>query len=223
MRTSLRSSVRARVATALATAGPAALAGAAWLVVALLAGGIAAAGASDGAIGRGAIDLRALALEDASGRAWPLAPLAGRTLVVVVADRAGSEQSRAWAEGLAAALPGRLATSAESGKATVVSVADLRGVPAVARPMARWIIARWVGDAATAPGGATGPAAVPPLLLDWDGAVASRIEARPDVANVVVLDRDGRAAARERGAASAEALARIAAAVDASLAAGVER
>ncbi|MBM4246112.1 MAG: hypothetical protein FJ148_20325 [Deltaproteobacteria bacterium] len=144
-------------------------------------------------------------LEDPDERPWDLGQLAGHPVLLVVADRAASGASVEWGRGIGAARPQSVAPWITPGKVAVVSVADLRAVPAFARGTARWIIAQMVGEQ-----GAGGP----PLLLDWDGAVAARIGARDEVPNVRLYAADGTLVLQDQGDATPERVARLAAAVD---------
>ncbi len=149
--------------------------------------------------------LTGVILEDPEEKKWDLSLLAGHPVLVVVADRSASGESVEWGRGIGAARPQSVATWIVPGKVAVVSVADLRGVPGFAHGTARWIIAKMVGEQ-----GAGGP----PLLLDWDGAVASRIDAREGVPNVRLYAPDGTLVLRDEGDATPERIARLAAAID---------
>jgi hypothetical protein len=144
-------------------------------------------------------------LEDPEERQWDLAALAGHPTLLVVADRSASGESVEWGRRIGAARPQSVAAWIVPGKVAVVSVADLRAVPGFARGTARWIIAKMVGE--QGPGG-------PPLLLDWDGAVAARIGAHDGVPNVCLYAADGTLVLRDEGDATAERIARLAAAID---------
>lgn len=144
-------------------------------------------------------------LEDPEQKQWDLGLLAGHPALVVLADRSASGESVEWGRGIGAARPQSVATWIVPGKVAVVSVADLRGVPGFAHGTARWIIAKMVGEQ-----GAGGP----PLLLDWDGAVAARVDAREGVPNVRLYAPDGTLVLRDDGDATPERIARLAAAID---------
>ncbi|MBY0276789.1 hypothetical protein K2Z84_15740 [Candidatus Binatia bacterium] len=149
--------------------------------------------------------LAGVVLEDPEEKPWDLALLAGHPALVVVADRSASGASVDWGRGIGAARPQGVATWIVPGKVAVVSVADLRGVPGFAHGTARWIIAKMVGEQ-----GAGGP----PLLLDWDGAVATRVDAREGVPNVRLYAPDGTLVLRDEGDATPARIARLAAAID---------
>jgi hypothetical protein len=149
--------------------------------------------------------LAGVVLEDPEEKPWDLGLLAGHPALVVVADRSASGESVEWGRGIGAARPQSVGTWIVPGKVAVVSVADLRGVPGFAHGTARWIIAKMVGEQ-----GAGGP----PLLLDWDGAVATRIDAREGVPNVRLYAPDGTLVLRDEGDATPERIARLAAAID---------
>lgn len=144
-------------------------------------------------------------LEDPDERPWDLGHLVGHPVLLVVADRAASGESVEWGRGIGAARPQSVAAWIAPGKVAVVSVADLRAVPGFARGTARWIIAAMVGEQ-----GAGGP----PLLLDWDGAVATRIGARDEMPNVRLYAADGTLVLGDEGDATPERIARLAAAID---------
>ena len=144
-------------------------------------------------------------LEDPDAKKWDLASLAGHPALIVVADRSASGESVEWGRGIGTARPHGVAAWIVPGKVAVVSVADLRGVPGFARGTARWIIAKMVGE--QGPGG-------PPLLLDWDGAVAARIGAHDGVPNVRLYAADGTLVLSDEGDATPERIARLAAAID---------
>ena len=184
-------------------------------LVLVLALGLACAGVRDaqaqdaapvpGASPVAAAPFAGVVLEDPDERPWDLGRLAGHPALVVVADRSASGASVEWGRGIGAARPQGVSAWLAPGKVAVVSVADLRAVPGFARGTARWIIAVMVGEQ-----GAGGP----PLLLDWDGAVATRIGARAGVPNVRLYAADGTLVLRDEGDATPERIARLAAAID---------
>jgi hypothetical protein len=153
----------------------------------------------------------AVALEDPDGRPWHLGELAGVPALVAVADRGGSSQAVDWGRGIARLRPHGVAGWASAAKVAIVSVADLRAVPGFARGAARWAIDAMIDQQG---GGATGP----PLLLDWEGAVAGRLGPRDGVANLRLYDAAGTLVLTDEGAPTAEKLERLAAAIDAVLA-----
>lgn len=144
-------------------------------------------------------------LEDPDERPWDLGQLAGHPVLLVVADNAASGESVEWGRGIGAARPHSVAAWIAPGKVAVVPVADLRAVPGFARGIARWIIAKMVGEQ---------EAGGPPLLLDWDGAVATRIGALDGVPNVRLYGADGALVLQDQGDATPERVARLAAAID---------
>lgn len=193
------------VALVLAVAVPVRAAGAPESVHASPSPAAAAESPQPAASSDGAAPLHGIVLEDPDGRQWDLSALAGHPVLLVVADRAASGESVEWGRGIGAARPQGVAAWIVPGKVAVVSVADLRAVPGFARGTARWIIARMVGEQ-----GAGGP----PLLLDWEGAVAERIGARDRVPNVRLYAADGTLVLQDEGDATPERIARLATAID---------
>jgi hypothetical protein len=167
----------------------------------------ATAAVSAAAVGEAAaaMPFAGIVLEDPDERRWELSALAGHPVLLVVADRSASGESVEWGRGIGTARPQSVGAWIVPGKVAVVSVADLRAVPGFARGTARWIIARMVGE--QGPGG-------PPLLLDWDGAVAARIGAHDGVPNVRLYAADGTLVLADEGDATPERVARLAAAID---------
>jgi hypothetical protein len=155
--------------------------------------------------------LAGVVLEDPGGRSWDLDALVGQPVLLVVADRGASGKAVDWGRGIAAARPHALAPWASPGTVAILSVADLRGVPGFARGTARWIIAALVGAQAGQGG--------PPLLLDWDGKVAVPIAALDGVPNVRLYAADGRLVLGDSGDPTADAITRLAAAIDGLVAA----
>jgi hypothetical protein len=129
----------------------------------------------------------------------------------VVADRSAARAAALWGERLGAARGGRLGLWTEPGKVVVASIADLRSVPAFARPVARWAIASFVAAEDRARAG-------PPLLLDWEGTVAAAVGAKPGVPSLRLLASDGHVEAAIDGEVSDDRLAQIGAAIDRALA-----
>lgn len=150
--------------------------------------------------------LAGVTLEDPDGRVWKLDELTRVPALVVVADRAASGAAVDWGRALGAARPRSVALWAAPGKVAVVSIADLRGVPSFARGMARWAIAAMVDESEGDAG--------PPLLLDWEGTVATRVDARAGTPNLRLYAADGSLVLREDGDATPEKVARLAAAID---------
>ncbi len=155
--------------------------------------------------------LAAVVLEDVDGRRWPAAEIDAQPLLIVVADRGASEDARAWGREIGRQRGGSVAHWAQPGRVVVVSAADLRAVPSFARGTARWIIAQ--GRSGRDDG-------APPLMLDWDGALAGPVAAKEGTATVLLYAADGRLLLRDEGAPTAEKIARVVAAIDALLAAG---
>jgi len=148
-------------------------------------------------------------LEDPRGKEWALGELVGHATLVVIADRAAADDALAWGRGAGEARIDRVAHWAEPGKLTVVSVLDLRGIPAVARGTARWLIVQMLDE--QKPAG-------PPRLLDWDGVVVSPAGGEEGVAAVRLYAPDGTLAHADGGTPTPEKLERLLAAIDGVLA-----
>lgn len=182
------------------------------LVLALAAVTVARAASDGGPGGPAPRALPGAVLEDCDGARWRLADLAGQPVVAIVAGRNGSGQATAWGEGIGRSRPGRLArwaTPDDRSRIAVLSDADLRGVPALLHRLVRWRVAALV--AARRREGRDEP----PLLLDWEGVVATALGIDTGGDAVVVLLDAGRVErARFAGAPTDETLAAMAAAID---------
>ncbi|MEW6269149.1 MAG: hypothetical protein AB1689_07605 [Thermodesulfobacteriota bacterium] len=165
-----------------------------------------------GAAARAGWPFAGVVLEDPDGKRWDLDDLAGKPVLVAVADRAGSAQAVAWGRGIAKLRPQGVAAWATAGKVAILSIADLRAVPGFARGAARWAIDAMVDEQAA---GAKGP----PLLLDWEGEVAGPVEPRGGVANLRLYDASGTVVLRDEGEPTPEKLERLATKIDELLAA----
>jgi len=111
-------------------------------------------------------------------------------MVLIVADRKGSEQIAGWV----AALQGRYGSRLE-----LMGVADVGGAPGWVHGVIRNSFRKKYPY---------------PILLDWSGQLPAALHCQKDAANVFLLDRDGRVLATERGACDASALPRLAQATD---------
>jgi hypothetical protein len=149
--------------------------------------------------------LAGVALEDPDGRSWDLAALAGRPVLVVVADGDAADEAAAWGKAINDACRDCLAHWVEPGRLTVLSVADLRSVPSFARGTARWMISKMGDDE---------PVVGPPRLLDWEGAVAGPIGAREGVPNVRLFDASGALVVEASGDATPAEVARVNSAIE---------
>jgi hypothetical protein len=152
-------------------------------------------------------------LEDADGKSWRMAEVDAHPLLVVVADRSASGDARAWGREIAKQRRDVLAHWAQPGRVVIVSAADLRAVPGFARGTARWLIAQARDD--DDPG-------APPLMLDWDGALANAVGANEESATVVLYAADGRVLLRDEGSSTPDKVARLAVAIDVALGASAE-
>jgi hypothetical protein len=179
---------------------------------ALLAGALLIVLGAQRALADDAAPFAGVVLEDPDGRQWDLSALVGQPALVVVADRGASGKAVDWGRAIGAARPQGIAPWVSPGKVATISIADLRVVPGFARGSARWIISVLV-SAQAGQGG-------PPLLLDWDGAVAGRIGAQDGVPNVRLYAPDGSLVVRDAGDPTPDKIARLAAAIDGLVGAG---
>jgi hypothetical protein len=113
-------------------------------------------------------------------------------LLLIVADRKGSEQIDAWI----AAINGRYGARLE-----MIGVADVGGVPGWLQGMIRGKFRKKYPY---------------PILLDWSGKIPAALHCQPDAANVFLLDGTGRVLVRAQGECSAGALSRVTQAADAA-------
>jgi hypothetical protein len=143
---------------------------------------------------------------------WRLEDLREEPVLLVIADRRAAEDADAWGRRLAAAAP-PVARWIVAGRAAWVTVADLRGVPEFARDDARARLRereRRQGDDERR--------LRSPLLLDWEGRLASAVGAARREASVVVLSREHREVGRERGAPTDDGVRRVVEALKAATA-----
>lgn len=178
---------------------------AAWMPPALLVSVVATAGVARAA----PAFFEGVVLEDPRGKEWPLGALRGHATLLVIADRAASDDALAWGKGAGEARLDDVAHWAAPGKLTVVSVLDLRGIPEIARGTARWLILRMLDEQKLAG---------PPRLMDWDGVIVTPAGAEEGVATVRLYAPDGTLVHADGGAPTPEKLARLLAAIDGVLA-----
>ncbi len=138
-------------------------------------------------------DARSFTLSDQYGVEHSIAFPLDRPMVLLIADRAGSEQLDDWLVPLAEHYADEL---------LIQGVAELSAVPRLLRPMVRALFRQ---DEAA------------PVLLDWTGDVANGFGARADVANVYLLAPDGEILHRVNGAFTTPAWQALRAAIDASI------
>jgi hypothetical protein len=112
-------------------------------------------------------------LRDQFGRVHDAADYRGRVLILVGAGRGGRAAGTAWVDALRGLQPDSAATAA----IPVVAVADLRGVPRLLRRVVR---GRFPDDPRRA------------VLLDWDGALARRLDFHAERCTIVLVGPDGR-------------------------------
>ncbi len=112
-------------------------------------------------------------LEDQFGDLHSTADVEGRPVIVIGSDRAGRQESQIWAQTVGSLME----TDGElQGRAEILRIADLRGVPVFLKGTVRKQLRRGLET---------------PLLLDWDGQVVGIYDFQPEIANVVLLDGDG--------------------------------
>ena len=104
----------------------------------------------------------------------------GTARIVVYSDRAGTAQAQAWGDALG------------ESSCPVVAAANLSGVPELAQAM---VAEGFEGEDSVA--------------LDWGGRVAQRFGFTPEVANVYLLDAQGRRTMHMIGAPSSQKLDRL--------------
>jgi hypothetical protein len=110
--------------------------------------------------------------------------------LLIVADRKGSEQIDAWVAALAPVRCGRF---------ELLGVADVGGAPGWVHGLIRQKFREKYSC---------------PILLDWSGDLPASLHCRKAVANVFLLDPDGRVLATERGKCDTVALPRLNRAID---------
>jgi Glycosyl transferase family 2 len=111
-------------------------------------------------------------------------------MVLIIADRKGSEQIRAWVAALKARYGGRM---------ELTGVADLGGAPGWVQGMIRKSFRKKYSY---------------PILLDWSGQLPVALHCQKDMANVFLFNPAGRVLATERGGCDTGALQRLAQAAD---------
>ena len=114
-------------------------------------------------------------LQDQFGQTYTQHDFKTDYLLLVGGDRQASDASRTQAQAVRELLKdrGRPLTSVE-----IIRVADLRGVPAVLRSMVSKKMQKKYSV---------------PVLLDWGGALVGRYEFEPEVVNIALIERTGRA------------------------------
>ena len=117
-----------------------------------------------------------------------------KPMVLIVADRSGSEQIAAWVTALKAHYAGRI---------ELVGVADVGAVPGFLQSTIRKKFRNKYTH---------------PILLDWSGKFPATLHCESEIANVFLLDPTGRVLATEHGECSEAALRRLMQATDLCLA-----
>ncbi len=111
-------------------------------------------------------------------------------LVLIVADRKGSEQIRPWVTAL---------KTRYNGKLKLVGVADVGGAPGWVHGLIRKSFRKKYDY---------------PILLDWSGQLPATLHCEKDVANVFLLDSAGRVLTTEHGECGETSLQHLTQAVD---------
>ncbi len=138
-------------------------------------------------------DVRSFTLPDQFGTDHSITFPLDRPLVLLIADRAGSEQLDDWLSPLAENYADAL---------HIQGIAELSAVPRLFRPMVRALFRQ--DDAA-------------PVLLDWTGEIVGRFRAQPDVANVYLLAPNGELLHQVSGPFTTSDWQALRAAIDASI------
>ena len=112
-------------------------------------------------------------LEDQFGDRHSTGDLEGKPVILIGGDRAGRQGSQDWALTVGKLLETDVALQ---GRAEVLRIADLRGVPGFLKGTVTKQLRKSLSTS---------------LLLDWDGQVVSPYGFQPNLANVVLLDREG--------------------------------
>ncbi|MCU0771560.1 MAG: glycosyltransferase [Verrucomicrobia bacterium] len=129
--------------------------------------------------------LKEIQLEDQFGATHRFTFPASAPMVLLAADKKGYERLTPWIEA---------ARERWSARASVVGVADMRGVPGVLRGMVR---------------GKFRSAESYPVLLDWNGAVLGCLRPEKGVPNVYLIDAQGLVVLHASGEASDSELKRL--------------
>ena len=115
-------------------------------------------------------------LKDQFNNEFRLSDVAGETVLIVCGDREGSKYMNPWGIAVRQKYP-----SGKSAPVRIVSIANLRGVPAFIRPLVKQTFLK--------PGPDSKP--TPPVLLDWEGQFARLYGFQSQLANVYLIDRTG--------------------------------
>ncbi|MBM3823460.1 MAG: hypothetical protein FJ404_11340 [Verrucomicrobia bacterium] len=114
-------------------------------------------------------------------------------VVLTIADKKGSEQIDGWVAALKARYAGRI---------ELRGLADVGGVPGLLRGKVR----RKFQETRTYP-----------VMMDWSGAHCAAFRYEKNVANVLVIGRDGQIKMRVAGLADEAAIKKLSVAIDAAL------
>lgn len=135
-----------------------------------------------------------LALNDQYDRPQTLAFPHTNVVVLLMADRDGSEEIDGWVTAIKARHAGRV---------EMRGLADVRGVPWLLRSRIRKKFQEQRKY---------------PVMMDWTGEACARFGLKAGVANVLVLGRDGRIEGRWTGAAKEEAVGQASKSLEQALA-----
>lgn len=124
-------------------------------------------------------------LKDQNGKTLNVSFPRGKPSIILFGDRKGAEQLEGWI---------RPIYNRYGNRVEIQGVADLTGVPWLARPVVTAIIRRNTGYS---------------VMLDWGGAVSKRYGSRKQQANVFVIDREGNVVGKQFGAANGDKLSQI--------------
>lgn len=138
-------------------------------------------------------DVRSFTLPDQFGTDHSITFPLDRPMVLLIADRGGSEQLDEWLVPLSEHYADAL---------HIQGIAQLSAVPRLFRPMVRALFRQ--DDAA-------------PVLLDWTGEIADRFGARAEVANVYLLAPNGELLHQVSGPFTPSDWQALRAAIDASI------
>jgi hypothetical protein len=119
--------------------------------------------------------------------------------ILTISDRKGSEQMDAWIAVLKPRCAGRI---------SLRGIAAVGGAPAFIHAKIRKKFQETRQY---------------PVMMDWTGEVCAQLSYQKDLANILVLDRNGRIQARFTGVATAAAIAEVGAVLDKLLATAEEQ
>jgi predicted transcriptional regulator len=147
--------------------------------------------ATIGFAGHPLIDARApeFSLRDQYDKEISLGQLLSRIVVIIASDKKGSDQNTAWKNAILGKYRDKL---------ILLGAADVRSVPFFMKSRVRKNFQNEPGS----------------VLLDWKGALFTSYDLKPNVANVILIDRNGCVRYVASGPADAEALDRLSKEID---------